>query len=569
MNPGDLALIRSWIQGVSWDVMGEMYLDDADRKAVMRAVRQLREKLARKARQLGMDVDAQLWEQEREYSQDWMGRALKSVEMLKARPDPVPHSNDHYSRWLPQPAAEKLAKIKAIQTLAELATFISQNGADWWKQIPHLGKHTAELIHDFFSISASDLGITLDLSSKIRMPQDRAMVSHHIAPLERFAPPVHLTGETGTNRAPLERCRIDARNDYAAIMAWLSLWNDETATHRAYRKEAERFLLWAILEKGKALSSMTTPDCAEYRRFLVDPQPADRWIGKPAPRWTPEWRPLKGPLKPSSIRQAEVILSGFFEWLVSQRYLDSNPFTGLSTQGLGRRTGSTDRMLSPPLWENVRLFAFNQSKNLELSDLQRNDYWRTWFILNFAYQTGLRLQEIVNAKIGDLKVVSTFEGDQWWLDVIGKGNKYREVPISPDLLEAINQHLRNRNLGRIGYVLGDTPLIGKLRGSGRSPLSSSGLYQKLKKFFEEVARHIERTDPLSAEQLKRASTHWLRHTHGSHAVAKGVPLEIVRDNLGHSNISTTSIYLHTDRDDRYKAMLSMGGALATKSDSSP
>jgi integrase len=226
-------------------------------------------------------------------------------------------------------------------------------------------------------------------------------------------------------------------------------------------------------------------------------------------------------------------------------------------------------MLSPPLWENVRLFAFNQSKNLELSDLQRNDYWRTWFILNFAYQTGLRLQEIVNAKIGDLKVVSTFEGDQWWLDVIGKGNKYREVPISPDLLEAINQHLRNRNLGRIGYVLEDTPLIGKLRGSGRTPLSSSGLYQKLKKFFEEVARHVERTDPLSAEKLKRASTHWLRHTHGSHAVAKGVPLEIVRDNLGHSNISTTSIYLHTDRDDRYKAMLSMGGALATKSDSSP
>jgi hypothetical protein len=175
LNPGDLALIRSWIQGVSWDVMGEMYLDDADRKAVMRAVRQLREKLARKARQLGMDVDAQLWEQEREYSQDWMGRALKSVEMLKARPDPVPHSNDHYSRWLPQPAAERLAKIKEIQTLAELATFISQNGADWWKQIPHLGKHSAELIHDFFSISASDLGITLDLSSKIRMPQDRAM----------------------------------------------------------------------------------------------------------------------------------------------------------------------------------------------------------------------------------------------------------------------------------------------------------------------------------------------------------------------------------------------------------
>jgi hypothetical protein len=46
-----------------------------------------------------------------------------------------------------------------------------------------------------------------------------------------------------------------------------------------------------------------------------------------------------------------------------------------------------------------------------------------------------------------------------------KGNKFLEVPISPDLMEEINIHLKNRNLGRVGYVLEDTPIIGKLRGS--------------------------------------------------------------------------------------------------------
>ena len=70
MNPQEMALIRSWIQGVSWDVMGELYLDDANRNEVMHAVKQLREKLSRKARQLRIDVDAKLWEQEREYSQE-------------------------------------------------------------------------------------------------------------------------------------------------------------------------------------------------------------------------------------------------------------------------------------------------------------------------------------------------------------------------------------------------------------------------------------------------------------------------------------------------------------------
>jgi integrase len=49
----------------------------------------------------------------------------------------------------------------------------------------------------------------------------------------------------------------------------------------------------------------------------------------------------------------------------------------------------------------------------------------------------------------------------------------------------------------------------------------------------------------------------LRHTHGSHAIANGVRLAIVRDNLGHSNIAMTSIYVDTDRDERYKVMLGL------------
>jgi len=131
LNPRELVLIRSWIQGISWDVMGELYLDDADRNEVMRAVRQLREKLARKAQQLGMDVDAKLWAQEREYSQDWMNRALKSVDVLKSKPDPTPHSEDHYNRWFPQQISARLARVKKIKTLAELAAFINQHGSAW------------------------------------------------------------------------------------------------------------------------------------------------------------------------------------------------------------------------------------------------------------------------------------------------------------------------------------------------------------------------------------------------------------------------------------------------------
>jgi len=50
-----------------------------------------------------------------------------------------------------------------------------------------------------------------------------------------------------------------------------------------------------------------------------------------------------------------------------------------------------------------------------------------------------------------------------------------------------------------------------------------------------------------------ASAHWLRHTHGSLAVDRNIPLTMIRDNLGHSNIATTSSYVHSDNDARHEA----------------
>ena len=78
----------------------------------------------------------------------------------------------------------------------------------------------------------------------------------------------YLDGSDGRFRAPLHQCLLEAKNDYEAIAAWLATKHDpngtgRTATHRAYRKEAERLLLWAIVEHGKPLSSLTVEDVKE------------------------------------------------------------------------------------------------------------------------------------------------------------------------------------------------------------------------------------------------------------------------------------------------------------------
>jgi site-specific recombinase XerD len=68
----------------------------------------------------------------------------------------------------------------------------------------------------------------------------------------------------------------------------------------------------------------------------------------------------------------------------------------------------------------------------------------------------------------------------------------------------------------------------------------------VRRFFWTAAEIIEPDHPALAQKLRQASPHWMRHTHATHALARGAELTTVRDNLRHASISTTSIYLHGD-----------------------
>jgi hypothetical protein len=74
--------------------------------------------------------------------------------------------------------------------------------------------------------------------------------------------------------------------------------HEAITTQRAYRKEAERLFLWAIVERDRALSSLTTEDAIAYRSFMRRPTPRERWVGPVRARSSPEWRPFSGGLSP-------------------------------------------------------------------------------------------------------------------------------------------------------------------------------------------------------------------------------------------------------------------------------
>lgn len=72
------------------------------------------------------------------------------------------------------------------------------------------------------------------------------------------------------------------------------------------------------------------------------------------------------------------------------------------------------------------------------------------------------------------------------------------------------------------------------------------LWRVLRRFSMLSADTIQEERPATAETLRRASPHWMRYTHASHALARGAALIIVRDNLRHASIPTKSTYLHSD-----------------------
>ncbi|WP_235090421.1 MULTISPECIES: tyrosine-type recombinase/integrase [Mycetohabitans] len=375
-----------------------------------------------------------------------------------------------------------------------------------------------------------------------------------VTPVEALVLPEHLDGRDGTNRGAPETAQLAARHDLDAVRAWLSNYADTQTTFEAYRKEAERLMLWAVVQLGKPLSSLTHEDLQQFNAFLADPQPASRWVsatgGKYA-RGDARWRPFNGPLSAASQRQARVILNGLFTWLVDAGYLRGNPMA-LLRQRAKRSAPRITRYLSVSLWDEVKRFVEQLPQE---TAAQRAYAARCRWLTTLFYLQGLRLSEVAHGTMGDFSRRLGPDGqDQWWLDIVGKGQRARRVPASPELIVELARYRQACGLPSLPRRAEDTPLIVPFRGPHRG-LSRSALHDAIKRIFRDAASWLRARGPAfadRADELVRASAHWLRHTAGSHQADAGLDLRTVRDNLGHVSLTTTSLYLHEEEDTRHR-----------------
>lgn len=436
--------------------------------------------------------------------------------------------------------AAKAMNAPGLKTLADLTVRIPRR-RQWWVAVPGLGTTGAKQVESFFADHP-------ELTEKARALL-HAEPRNDVVPWERLELPLELDGSRGKFRAPLDTSTLDARNDYEAVRAWLQL-HESAATQRSYRKETERLLLWAVLERRRALSSLTSEDAVAYRAFLRRPSPRARWVGPARPRPAADWRPFAGDLSARSVAYAIAVINALFRWLVQQRYCLANPFAGLKVRGASRSENTTvQRYFSSGEWSLIQTIAegleWGQGWSLPAAQRLR-------FILSFTYATGLRVSELVGATLGQIEVDGL--GDRW-LHVIGKGDKKAKVALPSLARSCLDQYLVQRGLPTTtSKWKQDTPLVGQLHLENASGITAARLWSILRRFFGHAARTVEAENPSTAEKLLRASTHWMRHTHATHALTNGVDLVSVRDNLRHASVQTTSVYLHADEISRARQL---------------
>jgi integrase len=364
----------------------------------------------------------------------------------------------------------------------------------------------------------------------------------------------YLNGEIGINRETLHRCQIHAKNDYEALQCWLNEYRHKATTFRTYQKESERFLLWAVVQKKKALSSLDRDDLVEYIQFLEDPQPRETWCakktGRGCRRGDPSWRPFMGALSHGAKATAISAIDSMFSYLVAARYLSFNPLSLIrkrNAKATPMQTGEftlQERILTLEEWHAM----LDTLENLpETSVKEKFEKARLTFLVKILFFLGLRINELETHHWNAFRQVE----NDWWFYVLGKGDKVGRIPVNNELLRVVIMYRAYLKKSPYPDFDESTPLITAFKIE--KAITARQMNKLLKKLAIETGRKFI-NKPEKIKKLKKFSAHWLRHLSASMQDRAGVSFKHIRANHRHENDETTRRYVHAIDKERHQDM---------------
>lgn len=219
-------------------------------------------------------------------------------------------------------------------------------------------------------------------------------------------------------------------------------------------------------------------------------------------------------LSPTSISRNLSSIKMFHKFLVGEGITKYNPTENIETPKLSKQ-------LPDVLNQDEIEAILNQPNPIDPLAI------RDRAILETMYATGMRVTEVITLKQSDIYY------DEGIVKVFGKGSKERLVPIGKSALKWINKYLQEVRSSL------------SIHGSGRDVLF---LNARGKPISRMAVWNIVKTYTIKAGIKKEVHPHTFRHSFATHLLEGGADLRAVQEMLGHSDISTTQIYTHIDRE---------------------
>ncbi|HVU09479.1 MAG TPA: tyrosine recombinase [Verrucomicrobiae bacterium] len=280
--------------------------------------------------------------------------------------------------------------------------------------------------------------------------------------------------------------------------------SDNTA--RTYAALLGRFIAWAAKQN---LMDWESVELKHLMSFLQSERTRKAVPGRPSTRANSSKENSSRRLSGESVYLEIAALRAFYKFAENEKILPVNVAENLS---LPRRWKRLPKALSNDEIEKL----------LKLEEPVTPESLCDQAILELAYASGLRLSELKNLRLEQLHL------DAGFINVIGKGNKERVVPVGKKAVEALNHFIEH---ARPKLVTPKSPANVFLTKRG-TPFASVTLWLRIKNRVHRAG--IERN----------ITPHMLRHSFATHLLEHGADLRVIQELLGHANIGTTEIYTH-------------------------
>lgn len=211
--------------------------------------------------------------------------------------------------------------------------------------------------------------------------------------------------------------------------------------------------------------------------------------------------------KESTISRSLASIRSFYQYLIRVKKIKKDPTMTIESPKINKRTPNI-------LTSKEVELLLDQPKDVDLKGT------RDKAMLEFAYATGMRVTEMISLDIDDVKL------DEGYVVCRGR-SKYRNIPLGSMSLKALKEYIDDAR----PYLIRDESEEALFVNVNGTRLTRQGFW-KIVKYYKEQA-HIE----------KDITPHVLRHSFATHLLQNGADLKAIQTMLGHSDISSTQVYM--------------------------